>query len=561
MYYVARILFGGLEKLSNLDAIAYIPLIATAVAALVLAAFLVVVKIRNTAKVSFISFLSLLIIVAACVHTVMHPGITTFSLLVLAAMLALFPYAVLLAFGKPKELVAAEKADAPAAPDAVISEILPDEISLMQLGQEFVLKAADAFSNENGSQELMDIINQKLIEITRADGGVVLLVDDFEDAVSVKSYAGEFPPPYKLPADLPHKPIRVSTSFKFAQFPLRDNIFGEVASAGKAELIVHPEKDARIYQNSPEDFLRCGSYIFIPLKQGEIVTGLVALARKHGNDAFDEEDFSHARLLCEFAATALRTVYNFQEYKERQEMTKESDIALDLQQLLTAKKLPVAPGLSLGCFSDQSSGVCSDLYDVILSRKDRTSLVLLDVAGKGMNALLVMVMIRAMLRLLVNTPQSAGTVLTWANKGICGETLKLDHFASVALINYDDTKKHVQFATSGTNQVYHYAAASGTFAKVSVPCEPVGVEKSTAYLDRDFTGNKGDIIIAFSDGLVEALNEQGKPYSVERLATVIQANRALAGKDIAAKVRDDITKYIGAEKPHDDQTLLVCKIQ
>ncbi|MDE6350841.1 MAG: GAF domain-containing protein, partial [Treponemataceae bacterium] len=252
--------------MSNLDAIAYIPLIAIAVVALVLAAFLVIIKIRNTAKVSFISFLSLLILVIACAYTTMHPGITTFSLLILIALLALFPYAVLLAFGKPKERMAVPpSADAPAAPDAVIEEIKPEEVHLIQLGQEFVLRAAEAFSNENGSQELMDTINQKLVEITRADGGVVLIVDDFEDVISVKSYTGEFPPPYKLPADLPHKPIRVSTSFKFAQFPLRDNIFGEIASAGKAELITHPEKDSRIYQNSPEEFLRCGSYLFIPL--------------------------------------------------------------------------------------------------------------------------------------------------------------------------------------------------------------------------------------------------------------------------------------------------------
>ena len=555
-------LFQESEKLSNLDAIAYIPLIAIAVVALVLAAFLVIIKIRNTAKVSFISFLSLLILVVACVYTTMHPGITTFSLLILIALLALFPYAVLLAFGKPKERMAVvPEADAPAAPDAVIEEIKPEEVHLIQLGQEFVLRAAEAFSNENGSQELMDTINQKLVEITRADGGVVLIVDDFEDVISVKSYTGEFPPPYKLPADLPHKPIRVSTSFKFAQFPLRDNIFGEIASAGKAELITHPEKDSRIYQNSPEEFLRCGSYLFIPLKQGEIVTGLIGLARKHGNDAFGESDFAHAEVLCEFASTALRIVYNFQEYKERQEMTKESDIALNLQKMFAIKKLPALPGISVGCFSEQSSGVCSDLYDIIPARKDRTSFMLLDVAGKGMNALLVMVMIRAMLRLLVNTPQSAGTILTWANKGICGETLKLDHFASVTLINYDDTKKHVQFATSGTNQVYHFSAKNGTVARVSHPCEPIGVEKSTAYNDIDFTGSKGDVIITFSDGLIEALNEQGKPYSVERLGTVIKTNNTLPGKDIAAKVKDDIKKYIGIEKPHDDQTLLVFKIQ
>ncbi|MDE7140858.1 MAG: serine/threonine-protein phosphatase, partial [Treponemataceae bacterium] len=107
----------------------------------------------------------------------------------------------------------------------------------------------------------------------------------------------------------------------------------------------------------------------------------------------------------------------------------------------------------------------------------------------------------------------------------------------------------------------HFSAKSGTVTRMSHPCEPIGVEKSTAYNDRDFTGSKGDVILAFSDGLIEVLNEQGKPYSVERLGTVIKTNNTLPGKDIAAKVKDDIKKFIGIEKPHDDQTLLVFKIQ
>ena len=94
-----------------------------------------------------------------------------------------------------------------------------------------------------------------------------------------------------------------------------------------------------------------------------------------------------------------------------------------------------------------------------------------------------------------------------------------------------------------------------------MPCEPIGVEKTTVYKDIEFTGSKGDIIIAFSDGLVEALNEQGHQYSLDHLATIIKVNNKLPGKDIAAKVKDDIKKFLGAEKLHDDQTLLVVKIQ
>ena len=534
----------------------------TAAIAFFLCVLLAVIKIRNTANVSFISFLALLVLAFACINTVLSPSMARFALLVLLSLAALIPYCVMLAFGKPKEKAPApQQGAAPVAPKVVVEDMAPSEIKMLETGMNFIQTAADSFSKDDGFQTLLDTVNKAVTEVTGADGGIVLVVDDFEDVIAVKSFIGEFPPPYKLPDDLPHKPLRISTSFKYAQFELRDNIFGEVASAGKPELIADPSQDKRIYQNEPEDFLKCGSYMFLPLKQGDIVSGLVALSRNPCKSAFNATEFDWAKTLVDFASTALKIRYRFQEYTDQQELTKESDIALSLQSQLIEKKVPALAGVSVGCFIDQTAGVCSDYYDVIPARKDRTSFVLMDVAGKGMNSLLVMVMLRAMLRLITNTTQSAATILNWANKGICSEGNSIDHFASVSLLNYDATKKRFQVATGGSAPVYRYNAQKGALEKISETSAPIGVEKSTAYKDFEFTGASGDIILTFSDGLVEALNAQGKQYGIDSLAAVIKASNALSGKDIANRVKEDIKKFIGIEKLHDDQTLLVVKIQ
>ena len=553
----------GEKELSRIDAIAYIPLLFTAAIAFFLCVLLAAIKIRNTAKVSFISFLSLLVLAFACINTVLSPSMTRFALLVLLALALLIPYCVMLAFGKPKEKTAAPAQQAAAAtvPKVTVEDMSPSEIKMLETGMNFIQTAADSFSKDDGFQTLLDTVNKAVTEVTSADGGIVLVVDDFEDVIAVKSFIGEFPPPYKLPEDLPHKPLRISTSFKYAQFELRDNIFGEVASAGKPELIIEPLQDKRIFQNGPEDFLKCGSYMFLPLKQGDIVSGLVALSRNPGKSAFNTTEFDWAKTLVDFASTALKIRYRFQEYTDKQELTKESDIALSLQSQLIEKKIPALAGISVGCFIDQTAGVCSDYYHVFPARKYRTSFVLMDVAGKGMNSLLVMVMIRAMLRLITNTTQSAATILSWANKGICSEGNSIDHFASVSLLNYDATKKRFQVATGGSAPVYRYNAQKEALEKISEQSAPIGVEKSTAYKDFEFTGASGDIILTFSDGLIEALNAQGKQYGIDSLAAVIKANSTLSGKDIASRIKEDIKKFIGTEKLHDDQTLLVVKIQ
>lgn len=547
------------------DAISYVPLFCTAAIAVVIAVLITIIKIRKTAKVSFIAYFALAVVIFACIYTASHPGMMIFALLILLTALLFIPYCIMLAFGKPQEYVKAVEDEAETEeqkPEIVVEEIQVEKLDLIEKGKSFIALASDSFSNKDGMQALLDSINTTCVQATKANGGAILMVDEFEDLITVKSFTGDFPPPYKLPDDLPHKPLRVSTSFKYAQFPLRDNIFGEVATAGKAELIPVPKMDDRIFENEPEDFLKLGSYIFLPLRMPDkdVVVGVLALSRNPGVDPFGDQEFDWAQTLAGFAEAALKTVLNFKQYTEKQELTKEADIASNIQLSLLPKKLPPLAGLNIGTYAEHTSGVCSDIYDVIPARQDRIAFIMMDVAGKGMNSLLVMAMIRAMFRLIVNTTQTAGTILSWANRGICSEP-NADHFASVALINYDPTKRKFQLSTGGSVPVYRYNVAKDAVEKISTTCEPIGIEKTTSYKDIEFTASQGDIIICYTDGLVEALNAQGQQYSLASLTNIIKANAKLPGKDIANLVKTDIKKFVGNETLRDDQTLLVIKIQ
>ena len=94
-----------------------------------------------------------------------------------------------------------------------------------------------------------------------------------------------------------------------------------------------------------------------------------------------------------------------------------------------------------------------------------------------------MTMIRAMLRLVVNTKQSAGTILSWVNRGIAGESFSTDHFGSCALINYNPETQTMEFATGGVTPVYYFDSETRKFSRISQHSEPIGVEKTTEYKD------------------------------------------------------------------------------
>jgi len=550
------------------DSFAYIPLFLSAVVSLVTIALLFANK-KNGSKTTFIMHLvSSVVICVGSVYTALFPGLTIYAasitLAVIIELISSF-------FKNNKEKQPAEISAELA--EAELSENQLEEVEnntdekdsevrqIVEAGRDFMLHSAEAFSDESGLNTLLNHINEAMVRETEADGGVILLLDEFDDVLAVKNLTGDFPPPYKLPEDLPHKLVRIETNFRFSQFPLSETIFGAIARSGKAELITDPLSDSRIYQNETEDFLKCGTYIFAPLKIRDTVIGVIAVARRFTSKPFNEEDFQKTYYLSTLASTAIKVLYSYQEVIEHAELTKESGIACKLQNSLHPKLLPQIPSLSLGCYYKTSDGVCGDYYDIIPARKDRISFVVGDVAGKGMNSLMIMTMLRAILRLTVNTTQSAGTILGWANRGITAESNIVDHFASLALINYDTTSNKVQIATCGTNPVLLYSIESDTIKQVSDAYEPVGVEKTTVYNDKEFTVQSGDIIVTYTDGVIEIPNDKGLQYSQERLMEIIRKNKHLSGKEIADVVKSDIAKFSGSSHQHDDQTLLIIKVQ
>ncbi|MBO4404163.1 MAG: SpoIIE family protein phosphatase, partial [Treponema sp.] len=327
----------------------------------------------------------------------------------------------------------------------------------------------------------------------------------------------------------------------------------------KPELITKPEMDDRIYQNGPEEFLECGSYIVVPMLNGDAVIGLIALSRSHSSPKFTEAEFETVKTLAGFAAEAVQNSITVKEVIEHNGVTKETDLAINIQSMLRPVKLPIIKDVQIGSLFEQNEGVCGDFYDVIPSRKDRVSFIVGDIAGKGINSVMIMTMVRAMLRLVVNTKQTAGTILNWVNKGISGESFSADHFGSLALVNYDPETSKIEFSSCGTTPLYWYSGETNSIEKISVQSEPIGVEKSTEYKNYMHDVKKGDIMIMYTDGIVESLNDAGKQYTTDRLLKLIQTNHNSSGKDIVNLVKADIKKFSGSLVQHDDQTLLIVK--
>lgn len=541
----------------------YLPVLISAALTFLVLIFLIVIMARKTANVSFVFFLALVAVITGLVFAYIRKDPLFLYLMLLLASILMLPYAILRACMKKDEK---GKKTSSKLKDTITQKRLnivydDQDVSLLDVNKGFINTMAESFNNPQGLTPLLDSYGKKILELTHADGAISLVLDDFEDILNVKSVSGSFIPPYEIPENVPHKPQRVDMNMRYMQFPLEGNIFGAVLTDKVPVMINEPAKDSRIFQNKDEDFLKCGAYIFIPLFVNDRAVGVLGLSKKPENGDFTEAEFDCAKRLGEFEASAIMSTSIHNEIVERFTLAKEGEIACNIQKSIVPAKLPAIPGLSLGTIFNPAENICGDYYDVLVSRKDRISFVMADVTGKSLNSMNVMLQLRAMLRLIINTTQTAGTILSWANRGIASENNTIDHFASVALMIYDSINNKVQYASGGTNPIFLYTKESDVVKEISKIQEPVGVEKTTEYADNEISVNSGDIIITCTDGLIEALNGDGHQYGKTNLEKVVKANHSLDGKEIANKIKTDVKKFCGSAAQHDDQSLLVIKIK
>lgn len=423
-----------------------------------------------------------------------------------------------------------------------------------------LMNTGPALKGSFTTEDVLASMNEAIVSETHADGGLIFLVDEFEDLIVCKSYVGSFPPPVNLPESLPRKANRVESFMKHVEFRLGEGVFGEVAKTGKNIYIPNVTDDPRIVVNGEEEFLRLASFMAVPLMVEDKIIGVAAVARKNRDNAFTEEDFDRCKLLANFGTLAVSNFFSFLAANEKSGLEQSAGIAAEIQRSIIPKKIPQFPGLGIGAFSMPARGVSGDYFDIIQTRSDRVVCVIGDVAGKGVSAALIMVMVRSILHLITNTNKDIATVLNWVNKGITGK-IDLDHYATLGIVAVNINTGEVEYSNASHQALLVYRRSSDSIETLELKSVPIGVERTTEYARKALKLADGDIVVMYTDGIVEAMNEQGKQFGRKGLSQVIVRHRDLAPKEIVNRIKGDLSSFVGSVRQHDDQTVLVLKMK
>jgi serine phosphatase RsbU (regulator of sigma subunit) len=250
--------------------------------------------------------------------------------------------------------------------------------------------------------------------------------------------------------------------------------------------------------------------------------------------------------------------------EEKAKLDEQLEIARSIQQSLIPQTGIENDHVSIGGFYKAATEVGGDYYDFMQIDGSMYGLIMSDVAGKGVPASLMMIMIRAVFKSLIQSGVSEpAKVVSLMNNSIASD-ISPDRFATLLFGLYDRKRRLFRYTNAGYGPLLVYKTDKKKCFLVSSSqgSPPIGVMPDTQYgEEKPIDLEPGDAVFLFTDGIHESRNEKAEEYGIERLADVIPAFANRDSRDIANLIIEDVLRFMGNAAQYDDMTLTIMKVK
>jgi len=243
------------------------------------------------------------------------------------------------------------------------------------------------------------------------------------------------------------------------------------------------------------------------------------------------------------------------------------------QQLELARKVQqdLLPSPTAASGSLEFAGECiaawqvgGDFYDVFCSDDDQVALVIGDVSGKGLPAALLMGLLHGAVRASTWFGTQAGheAASSRINELLCARSSG-ERFASLFWCYYDPKSELLRYVNAGHLPpllIQHDGARPDSALRLKEGGPVLGLVPSAEYRQGVVSFRPGDLLVLFSDGIVEATDTSGQEYGERRLYSVVRKNWGKSPAAIRNALLDDIRSFVGNEPLRDDLTLVVARV-
>jgi len=245
---------------------------------------------------------------------------------------------------------------------------------------------------------------------------------------------------------------------------------------------------------------------------------------------------------------------------DKEGFLKEMEIARRLQRRLLPERAPTIEGLDIAADNLPAREVGGDFYDFIPVTKDRWGFVIADVSGKGMAAAIFMGLSRTIVRASTTGSLRITTALEQANELICRDSTS-GMFVTLFFAVLTPGENKLTYVNAGHNPPLLFRTDSGEMIKLKTKGIALGVKSGVRLEEAEVDLEKGNMLVLYTDGITEAVNEKGEAFGEERLMEIIRKNSRLTAKEMILKIQDDVMIFAGTQPQYDDITLLIMRVQ
>ncbi len=258
------------------------------------------------------------------------------------------------------------------------------------------------------------------------------------------------------------------------------------------------------------------------------------------------------------------------ELADRITMKRDLEIAREIQEWLVPEHPPSVKGLDIAFATRPQNTVAGDYYDAFLrtvpvhdSGKKPLLVAVADVAGKSVPAALLMATFQASLHSLTATSVTLAEIVVGLDRYCCAHSLDGRRFTTAFLAEIDIDTHEMRYVNAGHNEPI-LRRASGAIERLSTGGPPFGIPTFSQNEERYPSGRvqlqAGDLLLIFTDGVVEAVNEADEEYGEARLLHWVQTISSESASATLDRVMGEVNAFVGPARQFDDITCLVLRV-
>lgn len=240
-------------------------------------------------------------------------------------------------------------------------------------------------------------------------------------------------------------------------------------------------------------------------------------------------------------------------------LERDLELAARVQQQLFPACVPALPGIQVAAHAHPAHLLSGDYYDFFAYENGVQGFGIADVMGKGLPASMLMANLQASLRILGPEYEDLGALMVRLNE-LFRHNLKLIRFISVCLLALDPRTRQLRYANAGHNPPLFWEAANRSVHWLKPTGPAIGLLHAPSFHTDTLALQPGDLVVLYTDGLVEMRSPAGEAFGDERLAHFVTHHHGEPAEAILRGLRSAALRFAGG-RAQDDLALLVLKVE